>query len=229
MKILIVEDEKELASSIAIYLKKENYRCETADSFHSAKIKLIDFQYDCIIVDIGLPDGSGLELVKLIKQMKRQDGIIIISANGALDTKLTGLNLGADDYLAKPFHLSELSARLNSVIRRRNFEGADTFEFNELLINIEDKSVLVHGKTLTLNRKELDLILFLIANKNRIISKSAISEHLSQDNSGYYQDHDVIYTHMKNLKKKLTEAGCKDYIKTIYGVGYKFDCYEAAG
>ena len=201
---------------------------ETANNFASAKTKLVDYPYDCIIVDIGLPGGSGLELIKLIKQMKRQDGIIVISANGALDTKLIGLKLGADDYLAKPFHLSELSARLNSVIRRRHFGGADTFEFNELMINVGDKSVLVHGKPLTLNKKELDLLLFLVANKNRIISKSAISEHLSQNESGYYRGYDVVYAHMKNLKKKLTEARCTDYIKTIYGVGYKLECYEAA-
>ncbi|MDB5060301.1 MAG: arlR [Mucilaginibacter sp.] len=229
MKILIVEDEQELAGSILTYLQKENYRCEIADSFSLAKTKLVDYQYECIIVDIGLPGGSGLELIRLVKQMKRQDGIIVISANGALDTKLIGLKLGADDYLAKPFHLSELSARLNSIIRRRHFEGADTFEFNELRINVEDKSILVHGKPVALNKKELDLLLFLVTNKNRIISKSAISEHLSQNESGYYRGYDVVYAHMKNLKKKLTEMGCHDYIKTIYGVGYKFDCYEAAG
>jgi DNA-binding response OmpR family regulator len=229
MKILIIEDEQELADSISTYLEKENYRCETAGNFALAKEKVIDAQYECVIIDIGLPGGSGLELLRLVKQMKRQDGLIIISANGALDTKLTGLKLGADDYLAKPFHLSELSARLNSVIRRRHFEGADTFEFNELRVNIDDKTVLVHGQPLTLNKKELDLFLFLVSNKNRIVSKGAISEHLSQNQSAYFSGYDLVYAHMKNLKKKLTEAGCTDYIKTIYGVGYKLECYEAAG
>ncbi|QEM06627.1 response regulator transcription factor [Mucilaginibacter rubeus] len=228
MKILIVEDEPELSGSIASYLLKETYRCEIAADFAQAEDMIVDFQYDCVIVDIGLPGGSGLELIKLIKSMKRNDGIIVISANSALNDKLTGLNLGADDYLAKPFHLSELSARLNSVIRRRNFQGSSSFVFKELQVNVDDKSVLVHGKPLTLNKKELDLLLFLVANKNRIVSKSAIAEHLSQNESGYYRGQDVVYAHMKNLKKKLTEAGSKDYIKTIYGVGYKFECYEAA-
>lgn len=229
MKILIVEDEPELSGSIASYLHHEQYRCETALDFSEAKNKIIDFHYDCVILDVGLPGGSGLELIKLIKSMKRNDGIIVISANSALNDRLKGLNLGADDYLGKPFHLSELSARLNSVIRRRNFQGSSTFDFNELQVNIDDKTVRVHGKSLTLNKKELDLLLFLVMNKNRVISKSAISEHLSQDESGYFRGYDVVYAHMKNLKKKLAEAGSKDYIKTIYGVGYKFDCYEAAG
>jgi DNA-binding response OmpR family regulator len=228
MKVLIIEDEQELADSISTYLQKENYRCEMAGNFVLAKNKLIDAQYECVIVDIGLPGGSGLELIRLVKQMKRQDGLIVISANGALDTKLAGLKLGADDYLAKPFHMSELSARLNAVIRRRHFEGTDTFEFKELQVNIDDKAVLVHGLPLPLNKKELDLLLFLVSNKNRIVSKGAISEHLSQNQSAYYSGYDLVYAHMKNLKKKLTEAGCTDYIKTIYGVGYKLECYEAA-
>ncbi|KAA8485585.1 DNA-binding response OmpR family regulator [Arcticibacter tournemirensis] len=228
MKVLIVEDEPELSGSIVAYLQKENYRCETADDFLQAESKVIDFQYDCMIVDIGLPGGSGLDLIKLIKSMKRNDGIIVISANSALSDKLMGLNLGADDYIAKPFHLSELSARLLSVIRRRNFQGAATFTFNELQVNIDDKSVFVHGRPLVLNKKELDLLLFLVSNKNRIVSKSAISEHLSQNESGYYRGQDVVYAHMKNLKKKLAEAGANDYIKTIYGVGYKLECYETA-
>jgi DNA-binding response OmpR family regulator len=228
MKVLIIEDEQELADSISTYLQKENYRCEMAGNFVLAKNKLIDAQYECVIVDIGLPGGSGLELIRLVKQMKRQDGLIVISANGALDTKLAGLKLGADDYLAKPFHMSELSARLNAVIRRRHFEGTDTFEFKELQVNIDDKAVLVHGLPLPLNKKELDLLLFLVSNKNRIVSKGAISEHLSQNQSAYYSGYDLVYAHMKNLKKKLTEAGCTDYIKTIYGVGYKLECSEAA-
>lgn len=229
MKILIVEDEPELSASIVSYLQQEQYRCETALNFLEGQNKIIDCHYDCVIVDIGLPGGNGLELIRLLKSMKRNDGIIVISANSALNDKLLGLNLGADDYLAKPFHLSELSARLNSVIRRRNFQGSSTFQFNELQVHIDDKTVLVHGKPLTLNKKELDLLLFLVANKNRIISKSSISEHLSQDESGYFRGYDVVYAHMKNLKRKLTEAGSRDYIKTIYGVGYKLECYEAAG
>lgn len=227
MKILIIEDEQELSKSIHTYLSNENYRCETAASFDAATEKIIDSQFDCVIIDISLPGGSGFDLVKLIKGLKKNEGIIIVSANNALDDKLTGLKLGADDYLSKPFHLSELSARIHSVIRRRNFNGTEVFEHHELRIQVDDKTVFVHNKPIILNKKELDLLLFLVTNKNRIISKSAISQHLSQSEAGYYRGYDVIYAHMKNLKKKLTDAGCNDYIKTIYGVGYQFDCYEA--
>lgn len=223
MKILIVEDEAELADSIAVYLGNEKYLCDKVADLGSAKDKIIDFQYDCVIVDLGLPDGNGLEVVKLVKKMKRNDGLIIISANSALNDKLMGLNLGADDYLAKPFHLAELGARLNSVIRRRFFEGVDVFEFNEIKVNVSHKTVLVHNVPLNLNKKELDLLLFLVNNKNRVVSKSAISEHLSQSEAGYYQGFDIVYAHMKNLKKKIAEAGGNDYVKTIYGVGYKFE------
>jgi DNA-binding response OmpR family regulator len=228
MKILIIEDEQELLQSMLTYLSGQSYRCEMAVDYETASEKIIDSHFDCIILDISLPGGSGFDLVKLIKQLKKNEGIIIISANSGLDNKLNGLKLGADDYLSKPFHLSELSARVHSVIRRRNFNGTEVFEHHELRIHVDDKTVYVNSKQLVLNKKELDLLLFLITNRNRIISKSAISQHLSQSEAGYYRGYDVIYAHMKNLKKKLNDAGCRDYIKTIYGVGYQFDCNEAA-
>jgi DNA-binding response OmpR family regulator len=228
MKILIIEDEQELLQSMLTYLTSQDYRCEMAADYETASEKIIDSHFDCIILDISLPGGSGFDLVKLIKQLKKNEGIIIISANSGLDNKLNGLKLGADDYLSKPFHLSELSARVHSVIRRRNFNGTEVFEHHELRIHVDDKTVYVNSKQLVLNKKELDLLLFLITNRNRIISKSAISQHLSQSEAGYYRGYDVIYAHMKNLKKKLNDAGCRDYIKTIYGVGYQFDCNEAA-
>lgn len=228
MKILIVEDEAELRQSIHTYLAKEDYRCESAANYAMAEDRIISSQYDCILLDISLPDGNGFELIKIIKASKRNDGIIVISANNALNDKITGLKLGADDYLAKPFHFSELSARLHSVIRRKNFNGSEVFEHHELSIHIDDKEIFVNGKEVSLNRKELDLLLFLVTNKNRTVSRSAISSHLSQDEAGYYRGYEVIYAHMKNLKRKLTEAGCKDYIKTIYKIGYKFDCHETA-
>ncbi|OOQ61957.1 response regulator transcription factor [Mucilaginibacter pedocola] len=227
MKILIVEDEPELLQSMRLFLNSQGYRCEVAETYETASEKIIDDIFDCIILDISLPGGNGFDLVKLVKKLKKDDGVIIVSAFNELDNKLNGLKLGADDYLAKPFHLAELSARLHAIIRRRNFSGAEVFEHNELRVQVEDKMVFVHNKALLLNKKELDLLLFLIANKKRVISKSAISQHLSQNESGYYRGYDVIYAHMKNLKKKLTDAGCRDYIKTIYGVGYKLDCDEA--
>lgn len=229
MKILIIEDETDLLQSIHAHLSSEGYRCETAMNFNMASDKIIGSQFDCILLDISLPDGNGLELINIIKVNKRNDGIIVISANNALNDKIIGLKLGADDYLAKPFHLSELSARIHSVIRRKNFDGASVFEHQELSIHVDEKSVFVHGKPVQLANKELDLLLFLVTNKNRIISKSAISSHLSQDEAGYYRGYDVIYAHMKNLKRKLSDAGCRDYIKTIYKIGYKFDSHEITG
>jgi DNA-binding response OmpR family regulator len=227
MKILIVEDEPELLQSIRLFLTGQSYRCEVANDYETACEKIINDIFDCIILDISLPGGNGFDLVKLIKKLKKDDGVIIVSAFNELDNKLNGLKLGADDYLAKPFHLAELSARLHAIIRRRNFSGAEVFVHNELRVQVEDKMVFVHDKALVLNKKELDLLLFLISNRKRIISKSAISQHLSQNESGYFRSYDVVYAHMKNLKKKLTDAGCRDYIKTIYGVGYKLYCDEA--
>jgi DNA-binding response OmpR family regulator len=229
MKILIVEDESDLLQNIHAYLTAEGYRCELATTYKLAVDKVIDSQYDCVLLDLSLPDGNGFELIKIIKESKRNDGIIVISANNALNDKIIGLKLGADDYLAKPFHLSELSARLYAVIRRKNFNGSAIFEYLELRIHTDDQEVFVKDKPVLLSKKELDLLLFLVTNKNKTVSRSAIAAHLSQDDAGYYRGFDVIYAHMKNLKRKLAEAGCKDYIKTIYKIGYKFDCHEIAG
>lgn len=222
MKILIIEDEQELLKNIVDYLK--DFNCETAGNFADAQEKISLYNYDCILLDIGLPGGSGLQLLPLVKET----GIIIISAKDAITDKITGLQQGADDYLTKPFHMSELSARIYSVIRRRNFQGNNMLTLNEMHINLLDKTIAVHGKEVPLSRKETDLLLFLISNKNRVISKNAIAEHLSGDSADMFDNFDFIYTHIKNLKRKLTEAGCEDYIRTVYGAGYKFTLNETA-
>lgn len=223
MKILIVEDENELAKSIVAYLKGENYLCEVAPDFKTAMDKIAGFDYDCILLDIGLPDGSGLDVLRELKEDNKTDGVIIISAKNAIDDRIEGLNLGADDYLSKPFHLSELSARIAAVIRRRNFGGSSWLRLNEIEIDTTGKTVFVDGKQLELTRKEYDLLLYLATNKNRVISKNAIAEHLSAEEEALFDNFDFIYTHIKNLKRKLTQAGSTDYIKSIYGMGYKFD------
>ncbi|MFZ6025379.1 MAG: response regulator transcription factor [Bacteroidota bacterium] len=223
MKILIVEDEKELSSSIVKYLKGENYICETAGDFKTALEKTDSFDYDCILLDISLPDGNGLNVLKGLKEDNKTDGVIIISAKNSIDDRIAGLNLGADDYLAKPFHLSELSARIAAVIRRRRFDGNKTIVLNEITIDTTAKMVAIHNVSLDLTRKEYDLLLYLATNKNRVISKNAIAEHISGDEADVFDNFDFIYAHMKNLKKKLTAAGCSDYIKSVYGMGYKFD------
>jgi len=223
MKILIIEDEVELLKSMVTYMRSENYVCETAADYNTARQKIESYNYDCILLDISLPGGSGLGLLKELKEDNKSDGVIIISAKNSISDRIKGLNLGADDYLSKPFHLSELNARISAVIRRRHFKGHKILVFHELTIDLEAKTVLVNNKEVDLTRKEYDLLLYLAYNKNRVISKNAIAEHLSGDEAGVFDNFDFIYSHMKNLKKKLLQAGCSDYIKSIYGMGYKFD------
>ncbi len=223
MKVLIIEDEKELARSIVQYLRQESYVCEVAHTVKEANEKILLFEYDCILVDISLPDGNGLSIIKTLKEANKLDGVIIISAKNSLDDRILGLNLGADDYLPKPFHLSELGARVSAIIRRKRFDGSNEIKAHELSIDLLGKTTRVNGNIIDLTRKEYDLLLFLLSNKNRVVSKNAIAEHLSGDDAEVFDNFDFIYAHMKNLKKKLAEAGCEDYIKTVYGLGYKFE------
>jgi len=222
LKILIVEDEKALRKSILSYLKQENYTCETAEDYASAREKIEVYDYDCILLDISLPGGNGLQLLESLKTTGKTDGVIIISAKNALDDRIKGLNLGADDYLAKPFHLSELSARIASVIRRRKFSGHKTITVHEITIAPEARTVLIHGNPVDLSSKEYDLLTYFITNKNRVISKNAIAEHLAGEKANTYTNLDVVYAHIKNLKRKIQVAGGDDYIESIYGMGYKF-------
>jgi len=223
MKILIIEDETELAKSISEYLSGENYICEFASTFVKAMEKIKDFQYDCILLDIGLPDGNGLAILEELKNTNKQDGVIIISAKNALDDKIKGLQLGADDYLTKPFHLSELMARIYSIIRRKQFNNSNIIKQNELQIDLLAKSVTINDKTIVLTKKEFDLLIYFVGNKNKVISKSTLAEHLSGDFADMLDNHDFVYAHIKNLKKKLYEAGCDHYLKTVYGTGYKWE------
>ncbi|MBN9380956.1 MAG: response regulator transcription factor [Chitinophagaceae bacterium] len=223
MKILIVEDEQELMKSMATYLKSENFVCEEAPDYATARQKIELFTYDCILLDVSLPDGNGLLLLNELKENKKTDGVIVISAKNSISDRIQGLNLGADDYLTKPFHLSELNARILAVIRRRHFQGQHILVFNELTIDLTAKSVTVHRTPVELTRKEYDLLVYLAYNKNRVISKNAIAEHLSGDEAEIFSNYDFIYSHMKNLKRKLQQAGCSEYIRSIYGMGYKFD------
>jgi DNA-binding response OmpR family regulator len=223
MKILIIEDEKELADSIATYLKGESYGCEFAGTFKEAIAKTAVYEYDCILLDLMLPDGDGLKILEALKKDNKQDGVIIISAKDAIEDKIAGLKLGADDYLPKPFHLSELSARIYSVIRRKQFGNANQVVVNELKVDLLSKTVQVKQQPVPLTKKEFDLLLFLIGNKSRVISKAALAEHLSGDMADMLDNYDFVYAHIKNLKRKLADAGCTDYIKTAYGMGYKWE------
>jgi DNA-binding response OmpR family regulator len=194
-----------------------------AHSVRAAEEKILMFDYDCILLDITLPDGNGLQLLDTLRKENKLDGVLIISAKNSIEDKVHGLNLGADDYLPKPFHLSELGARVSAIIRRKKFAGNNFLQIKEINIDIFGKTVSVNGKSVDLTRKEYDLFLFLASNKNRVVSKNAIAEHLSGDQAEVFDNFDFIYAHMKNLKKKLTEGGAEDHIKSVYGLGYKLE------
>jgi len=223
VKVLIIEDEPELAGSMIDYLSGQQYICELASNYSQAQAKISAYQYDCILLDLMLPGGSGMQILDELKSQNKQDGVIIISAKNSLDDRIKGLELGADDYLAKPFHLSELAARIFSVIRRRKFGNSNVIVQGNLTIDLPGKMVKVGSVFISLTKKEFELLIFFIGNKNKVISKSALAEHLSGDLADMLDNHDFIYAHIKNLKKKLTEAGSGSYLKTLYGNGYKWE------
>lgn len=226
MKILIVEDEKELSRSIKTYLTLERYVCENVFDYPHALEKIQLYTYDCVIIDITLPGGNGLDLIALLKKMQPDTGVIVISARNSLDDKIKGLEIGADDYLTKPFHLSELNARIKSILRRRNFEGSNEFSINEIMINPDSFQVFVNQHLLNLTPKEFDLLLYLVSNQNKVITKESIAEHLWGDDIDMADTFDFVYTHIKNLRKKIIKSGGHDYIKTVYGLGYVFKTNE---
>ncbi|MGN6533684.1 MAG: response regulator transcription factor [Ginsengibacter sp.] len=220
MKILIIEDEKSLSESMYAYLSSQDNHCDIAKDYATAVNKTEYNDYDCILLDITLPGGNGLKILNQLKEDKKPDGVLIISAKNSLDDKIKGLNLGADDYLAKPFHLSELNARIAAIIRRKKFDGNSILQFGCISIDTQQKTVTVENNPIELTKKEYDLLIYFVSNKKRIISKEAIAEHLwGNDMAGNF---DFIYTHIKNLRKKLMDAGDADFIKSVYGMGYKF-------
>ena len=221
MKVLIVEDELALQQSIALFLKREGNLCEMASDFSEAQEKAAIYDYDIILLDLNLGDGDGLDILRLLKSQKTEAGIIIISANSSLEDKLEGLDLGADDYLTKPFHLAELNSRIKAVLRRRKFGGHESVVFNEIRVDTRSRTTYINDSSISLTRKEYDLLLFFISNQGRVLSKEIIAEHLWGDSSDLLDNFDFIYVHINNLRKKLTKAGAK-YIKTAYGSGYKF-------
>lgn len=222
MKVLIIEDEEGLRESIEEYFTVDGNICETANSYQNAMVKISLYRYDCILLDITLPGGNGIDILKSLKENNHPDGILIISAKNSLDDRLDGLNLGADDYLVKPFHLSELKARVMAIIRRKSFNGNNQLVFNEINIDLLAKEVKVGKVPVKLTRKEYALLLYFIANKGKVVSKNAIAEHLWGDGIDMANNFDFIYSHIKNIRKKLVEAGSNDYIQAAYGMGYKF-------
>lgn len=224
MKILIIEDNTDLALSIDKYLSAEGYKCETCNTVMATFEKIQLYEYDCILLDISLPDGNGFTILEKLKQLKKGDGVIIISAKDSLDDKLKGLVLGADDYLTKPFHLAELAMRVLAIIRRRKFDGNNNIQHGVLTVDLIEKKVFCSNTPVEqLSPREFELLIFFMSAPKRVLTKGTIAEHLMGDNADMFDNFDVVYAHVKNLKKKLKKAGCPNYIQTIYGMGYKFE------
>lgn len=221
MKILIVEDEPSLRELIQRSLEKERYVVETAGDFHTALRKIEDYDYDCVLLDIMLPDGNGLELLEQLKAAHKRENVIIISAKDSLEDKVLGLELGADDYLPKPFHLVELNARIKSVIRRQQHEGEISIRQGNVRIEPDKFRVFVEEKELELNRKEYDILLYFMNRPDRLVNKNTLAESVWGDHIDQMDNFDFIYAQIKNLRKKLKDAGATVEVKAVYGFGYK--------
>jgi DNA-binding response OmpR family regulator len=223
MKLLLIEDEPDLAAGVREFFVQEGFVVEWAHDFPKAAEKVALYAYDCLIVDLNLPGGgSGLDVIRQLKKERPDTGVIVLSARNALDDRVTALELGADDYLTKPFHLTELNARLKALLRRRQHGGHLDWVLGDIRVSPEQRSVLARGLPLDLTPKEYDLLLYFLANPNRVLRRESIAEHLLGDDADQMDDFNFIYSHVKNLRKKLVEAGCPDYLRAVYGVGYKF-------
>jgi len=221
MKILIIEDEPQMLDNMRRTLEQEQYLVENAATYTEALDKIGAYAYDCILLDVMLPDGNGLKILKELKAQQKEEGVIIVSANDSLDDRIEGLNLGADDYLPKPFHMAELRARVQAVLRRRNFEGNRNIQLGNVTINPETRQVFIAEENINLNRKEYDILTYLIANKTRLVTKAALAEHVWGDHIDQADSFDFIYSQIKNLRKKLEPAIIN--VQAVYGVGYKLE------
>ena len=221
MKILLIEDEEELRNTVREYLTREKFIVECAEDYASAMEKVNDYDYDCILLDIMLPGGSGLSVLAHLKRMRKQESVIIISAKDSLDDKVLGLELGADDYLPKPFHLAELNARIKSVIRRQRRDGEMDIRLANIRIVPDTFQVFVDDKEIELNRKEYDILLYFANRPGRLVNKNTLAESVWGDHIDQVDNFDFIYAQIKNLRKKLKDAGALAELKAVYGFGYK--------
>lgn len=221
MKILVIEDEVSMQEIIRESLQKEKYVVESAADYKSALDKIVSYEYDCILLDIMLPGGSGLDLLKEMKELDKASNVIIISAKNSIDDKVSGLNLGADDYLVKPFHIAELTARVQSVLRRKTLNGKNELVIGNVTLQFDDRLVLISGEQIPLNRKEFDVLSYFMVNKNRLINKTSLAEHVWGDFSDQSDDFEFIYSQIKNLRKKLKDHHADIEIQAVYGIGYK--------
>lgn len=221
MKILVIEDEPELADVLVRSLERERYVVEIAADRPAALLKIADHDYDCILLDIMLPGGSGLDVLRELKALGKSGNVIIISAKDSLDDKLTGLDLGADDYLTKPFHIAELNARVRSVLRRKTLAGGDTLTAGDLVMDLDQRLVTVNGRPVQLNRKEFDMLTYFLLNKGRLVSRGSLAEHVWGDHADDSGDLDFVYSQIKNLRRKLKQADASVEVHAVYGIGYK--------
>lgn len=222
MKLLLVEDNIHLAEDMVQFLVNNGFVVEHAATMNEGLEKINVYQYDMVIVDIGLPDGNGLDLIKEMKTREIDTSILIVTAKNAIDDKVHGLDLGADDYITKPFHKAELNARIRSILRRNKFSSSNILRMDEIKIDIIAAQTFINEKPIVLTKKEYDLLLYFMYNRNRVLTKESIAEHLWGDHIDQADSYDFIYNHIKNLRKKIITAGGKDYIKSMYGMGYKF-------
>lgn len=226
MKILIIEDNESLNDAIFTSLSAENFVCEKAKNYNLASEKINLYEYDIVIVDINLPDGTGLDIIRELKKINPLTGIIVISARNSLNNKIEGLELGADDYLTKPFDMAELIVRIKSLVRRRFLKGENIITIGDVAINVDKREVKVKNNEIELTKSEYEILLFLFLNPNRVITKESIAEHIWGDNMDLADSFDFIYSHIKNLKKKIISQNANYPIKSIYGIGYKLDIDE---
>lgn len=223
MKLLIVEDNTKLLKAVTETLENEKYVCETVENFKTAHEKIFLYRYDVMVVDINLPDGSGLELIREIKKQNPETGIIVISARNSLDNKIEGLDLGADDYITKPFDMAELVARVKALLRRRSFSGSNAVTFSGITIDTSSREVFAGARRIDLTKSEYDILLFFFSNPGRVLTRESIAEHIWGDNMDLADSFDFIYSHIKNLRKKITATGIGDPVKAVYGIGYKLE------
>lgn len=225
MKILVIEDDPSLREVIKSSLEKERYVVETAADYVSALFKIEDYSYDCVLLDIMLPGGSGLQILEALKKARRKENVIIISAKDSIEDKVNGLDLGADDYLPKPFHLAELNARIKSVIRRNNHGGESHIELGNVCICPSTYEVQIGGKPVEMSRKEYDILLYFVNRPDRLINKQTLAESVWGDHIDQVDNFDFIYAQIKNVRKKLKEGGASIEIKAVYGIGYKLNTH----
>ncbi|MBQ8269752.1 MAG: response regulator transcription factor [Bacteroidaceae bacterium] len=222
MKLLIIEDDASLSEIMSRALRNEGYVVETASTFFDADDKIAGYTYDCILLDIMLPDGNGLKLLEHIKSLDKGDRVIIISARDSIDDKVAGLDLGADDYLAKPFYMAELSARIKSVMRRGSGAVNRFMTAGNLQMDLQGRTVTVEGSELPLLKKEFDILLYFMQRPNHIVDKAVLAEAVWGDHIDAVDNFQFVYAQIKNLRKRLAEAGATMNVKAVYGFGYKF-------